>query len=78
MSQDRYALTCLDPKIMTSAFIREKEIIIFLIVLFHVQLDFLSQPESHTLARPQQRSKAKVVSLSEVKERMMSSLAVKD
>lgn len=50
----------------------------FLIVLFHVQLDFLSQPESHMLARPQRCSKAEVASLSEMKERMMSSLAVKD
>lgn len=63
---------------MTSAYIGEKEITIFLIVLFHVQLDFLSRPESHMLARPQQCSEAKVVSLSEAKERMMSSLAVKD
>lgn len=45
-----------------------------------MQLDFLSRPESHMLARPQQCSKAKVVSLSEAeaKERMMSPLAVKD
>lgn len=42
-------------------------------VLFHVQLRFLSQPASHMLAGPQQQcSAAEVASLSEAKARMTS------
>lgn len=50
----------------------------FSVVLFHLQLGFLSQPESHVLAGPQQRSKAEVASLSAAKAWMMSAPAVKD
>lgn len=59
----RTVMPLLDPKLMTSVYKGGKETIMFYIVFFHVRLDFLSQPESHRLARPQQCPKAEVVSL---------------